>query len=220
MRRSVRIIIWSVPTILVVALFTLISANLLVQQNAKAIKTDIRTVEPSTVAIVLGAKVYPDASLSAMLADRVDTGIDLYESGKVKKLLMSGDHGQKGYDEVNAMRARAVERGVPENDIFTDHAGFSTYESMVRAKKVFKVTDAIIVSQDFHLPRALFVARDAGLKAQGVAADRRPYLTGRASRLREYAANVKALWETAVNAEPTYLGPTIPITGDGRASRG
>ncbi len=200
MRRSVRI----------VALFTLISANLLVQQNAKAIKTDIRTVKPSTVAIVLGAKVYPDASLSAMLADRVDTGIDLYESGKVKKLLMSGDHGQKGYDEVNAMRARAVERGVPENDIFTDHAGFSTYASMVRAKKVFKVSNAIIVSQAFHLPRALFVARDAGLKAQGVATDRRPYLTGRASRLREYA----------VNAEPTYLGPTIPITGDGRASRG
>ncbi len=220
MRRSIRIVTWSALTIVIGALFTLISANLMVQQNVKAIKTDIRTVEPSTVAIVLGAKVYPDASLSAMLADRVDTGIDLYESGKVKKLLMSGDHGRKGYDEVNAMRARAVERGVPENDIFTDHAGFSTYESMVRAKKVFKVTDAIIVSQDFHLPRALFVARDAGLKAQGVAADRRPYLTGRASRLREYAANVKALWETAVNAEPTYLGPTIPIIGDGRASRG
>ena len=220
MRRTVRVTLWAILTVFIVTSLILISTNILVSRSARAIKTDIQAVEPSTVAIVLGAKVYEDGSLSAVLADRVDTSIDLYQSGKVKKLLMSGDHGQKSYDEVNAMRARAVEQGVPESDIFTDHAGFSTYESMVRAKKVFKVSDAVIVSQEFHLPRALFVANDAGLKAQALVADRRPYLTGRASRFREYVANVKAVWETTVNARPTYLGPAIPITGDGRASRG
>lgn len=171
------------------------------------------------VAIVLGASVSAAGRPSPMLADRLQTGIGLYESGKVRKLLLSGDHGTIPYDEVNAMRAYVLEHGVPPEDVFMDHAGFSTFDTMYRARDVFLIEDALVVTQQFHLERAVYTARTLGLEATGVAADLRPYRDLERLRIREWFARCKALLQLHVlGSEPRFLGPTIPITGDGRAT--
>lgn len=173
------------------------------------------------VALVLGAQVNPDGSLSAMLADRVAVGARLYRDGKVDKVLASGDHGRHEYDEVDAMKRELIAAGVPERDVFTDHAGFDTWNSVVRAREVFQVESALVVTQGFHLPRAVWLAHRAGLDAHGVTADLQDY--GRAlrfSQVRELLARVKAVGDVVTGRDPKFLGPTIPITGDGRASAG
>lgn len=170
-------------------------------------------------AIVLGAAVWSGGRPSPVLEDRLLTGVELYRAGKVKKLLLSGDHGRRSYDEVNAMRRFVVRRGVAERDVFMDHAGFSTYETMYRARDVFRVRSAIVVTQQFHLPRAVFLARRLGLDAVGVAADRRPYVGVEYLRMREVLARNKAVLDLYVlRSRPTFLGPAMPITGDGRAT--
>lgn len=115
---------------------------------------EIDNMEKADCVLVLGSLVYSDDSLSHVLQDRVDYAIKIYEAGKADKLLFTGDHGRTEYDEVNAMMNYAVKKGVPKEDIFLDHAGFSTYESMVRARDVFCVTDVIIVTQKFHISRS------------------------------------------------------------------
>jgi SanA protein len=156
-----------------------------------------------------------------MLADRLETAVELYKSGKVDKLLLSGDHGQTTYDEVNAMLAYVRQRGVADEDAFTDHAGFSTYDTMYRARDVFEVRSALVVTQGFHLTRAVYTARVLGIDAVGVAADRRPYAGERQLIVRDWLARVKAFFQLHVTRpEPRYLGPAIPIDGDGRATRG
>jgi SanA protein len=173
------------------------------------------------VAIVLGARIYPNGTPSPMLADRLQTGVSLYKLGKVEKLLLSGDHGQTTYDEVNVMLEYVLERGVPEEDVFTDHAGFSTYDTMYRARDVFKVTTALVVTQKFHLARAVYTARALGLDATGVQADIQPYGDERRFAIRDWLARVKALWQLHVTRPgPRFLGPAIPIDGDGRTTRG
>jgi SanA protein len=156
-----------------------------------------------------------------MVADRLATGVALYKAGKVQKILLSGDHGQTNYDEVNAMLKYCVDQGVPEQDIFTDHAGFDTYDSMYRARDVFKVNDCLVVTQGFHLPRAVYIARSLGLDATGVTADLQAYPNSWRFSLREWPARVKAFFQLHVtHPEPKFLGPAIPIDGDGGASRG
>ena len=172
-------------------------------------------------ALVLGAEVRPDGSLSAMLADRVEVAARLYQRGKVEKVLASGDHGSAGYDEVNAMKHALVAAGVPARDVFTDHAGFDTWDSAVRARKVFEAKSVLVVTQRFHLARAVWAARRAGLTAHGVAADLHDYgRMGQRGQVREILARVKAVAEAATDSKPRYLGPKIPITGDGQASAG
>jgi SanA protein len=172
-------------------------------------------------ALVLGAEVRGDGTLSAMLADRIATAADLYRAGKVDRVLVSGDHGTLGYDEVNPMRRALIARGVPARDIFTDHAGFDTWDSAVRARKVFKVSSVLVVTQGFHVPRAVWLARRAGLRADGVSADRHGYgRLGRLNAAREWLARVKAVEDVVTGAGPRFLGPPIPITGDSRASAG
>ncbi len=165
-------------------------------------------------ALVLGAQVWA-SGLSNMLEDRVLTGISLYEAGATDRLLMSGDHGRKNYDEVNSMKRYAVDKGVPADDIFMDHAGFSTYESMYRAKAIFQVDSALIVTQKYHLYRAVFLARAMGIDAWGVAADLRPYRNELYNNARESLARVKDLFMAVVRPKPTYLGEPIPIHGSG-----
>ena len=152
---------------------------------------------------------------SPMLTDRLLRGIELYEAGVAPKLLMSGDHGQKEYDEVNVMKDFAIEHGVPSGDVFMDHAGFSTYESMVRAQQVFQVQRVLIVTQGYHLPRAVYDARRLGLEADGVAADLRAYAGQTYRDLREVLARDKDILWTTFRPAPTYLGEAIPISGDG-----
>jgi len=195
--------------------------NLIVFLGGRGSTTDTREVPHAQAALVLGAQVMPNGAPSSMLSDRIDAAAELYEAGKVDKLLLSGDHGRVNYDEVGTMKRILLARGIPAQDIFTDHAGFDTWDSAQRAKRVFDVRSAIVVTQKFHMARALYDARQAGLQATGYAADRRSY--GRVMRrlqVREAAAPVKTLADAITGADPHFLGPELRITGDGRTTAG
>lgn len=170
--------------------------------------------------VVLGCGVRPDGQPSDMLADRIAQGVALYEKGASPKLLMSGDHGRSDYDEVNTMRNVAVEAGVPADDVFMDHAGFSTYESMYRARDVFGAKRIVIVSQRYHLYRALYVAERLGLDAYGVSADLRPYAGQETREVREILARVKDFLTAIVQPPPTYLGDPISLSGSASVTEG
>ena len=131
--------------------------------------------QQSPVAIVLGALVWPSGTMSDIFKDRVDTALELYKQGKVEKILISGDHGRKNYDEVNSAKDYLLEQGVNSEDIFMDHAGFDTYDSLYRARDVFGVKQAIIITQNFHLPRALYIGQKLGLEVTGLSADKHLY---------------------------------------------
>lgn len=166
--------------------------------------------------LVLGAGITPDGRPSYMLRDRLDKGIELYEAGAAPKLLLSGDNGQERYDEVNAMKQYVLERGIPETDIFLDHAGFSTYESMYRAKAVFQVESAIVVTQKYHLYRSLYIAEQLGLETTGTSALEKRYVGQWSRDVRELLARNKDFVQTIFKPEPRFLGEVIPISGDGR----
>ena len=165
--------------------------------------------------LVLGCLVKSDGKPSDMLADRLKCGIALYESDCAPKIIMSGDHGTLEYDEVNTMKRVAVNSGVPSSDIFMDHAGFSTYESLYRAKAVFGVDKMIIVTQEYHLYRALYIADKLGIEAYGVSADYHTY-SGQIKRdFREIFARCKDFVTATIKPNPKYLGEMIPISGNG-----
>ena len=168
--------------------------------------------------LVLGAGLSADGNPSPMLKDRLDVSISLYESQLAPKLLLSGDHGKKYYDEVNAMLAYCLAQGVPKDDIFLDHAGFSTYESMVRAKEIFRVERALVVTQEYHLYRALYIGQRLGLSVNGVSATLREYQGQSVRDQREFYARNKDFLQTLTWPDPTYLGAPIPITGDSSLS--
>lgn len=165
------------------------------------------------VAIVFGARIYSSGRLSAMLSDRVDTAIDLYKAGKVEKLLVSGDNRFADYDEPGAMMAYAIAQGVPAEDIQPDYGGRRTYDTCYRAKAIFQVESAILVTQRFHLPRAIFLCEQLGVDAVGVAADRRTYdpRSIAYSESREIPALFAALIDVIRRAPPPVLGEPIPI---------
>ena len=165
--------------------------------------------------LVLGCQVWADGSPSMMLRDRIDRGIELYKAGAAPKILMSGDHGTISYDEVNAMKRTAIDAGVPSEDVFMDHAGFSTYESIFRAKAVFQAKRILIVSQKYHIYRALYCAEALGLEACAVAAEDIRYRGQFVRELREIAARDKDYLKCIFKPEPTFLGDPIPISGSG-----
>jgi len=163
--------------------------------------------------LVLGAGVRDNGRPSPMLVDRLLQGIELYNNGFSDRLLMSGDHGRKEYDEVNVMKQFAIDRGIASEHVFMDHAGFSTYESLYRARDIFETERIIIVTQKYHIYRALYIADKLGLEAYGVASDPRRYAGQNIRDLREIAARVKDYFTVIIKPTPTYLGETIPING-------
>lgn len=167
--------------------------------------------------LVLGAGIWGDKP-SPMLEDRLLQGITLYNNQTSSKIIMSGDHGKEEYDEVNVMKDFAIEKGVKSEDIFMDHAGFSTYDSVYRAKEIFKAQKIIIVTQKYHLHRALYVAEKLGIEAYGVASDPREYRGQVVRELREVLARDKDFFKCIIKPEPTYLGDTIPVSGNGDAT--
>lgn len=175
-------------------------------------------IRPVPVILVLGASVLPNGKPSDILADRLRVAVDLYAAGLGEKVLVSGDNGQDGYDEVNAMRAYLLDAGVEPEDIFLDHAGFDTYDSMYRAIHVFNVSQALVVTQRYHLSRALFIANALGMDARGVSSDLQPYRKQTLFSIRESVARVKAVLDVLRGARPEYLGERIDITGDGRVT--
>lgn len=165
--------------------------------------------------VVLGAKVKKDGKMSLMLKERVDAGIKAYKQGLADRIIMSGDHGTKGYDEVSTMKDYAIKQGVPSKCIFKDHAGFSTYETMYRARDVFKAERIIVVTQKYHLYRAAYDAKALGLGVKGIACDKAVYKGDRARKFREAAARIKDFGYTIVKPKPKYLGKSIPVSGNG-----
>ena len=192
--------------------------NFYVRGTAKPFLTVPET--PVDCILVLGCGVREDGTPSLMLRDRLDKGIELYKQGVAPKLLMSGDHSRKDYDEVNVMKDYAIAAGVPSEDIFMDHAGFSTYESMYRARDVFSVRSAVIVSQRYHLFRAVYNARSLGLEAWGVAAEDIAYWGQGMREAREILARAKDFLYCLAKPEPTFLGEVIPIWGNGDLTEG
>ena len=165
--------------------------------------------------IVLGCKVKENGVPSDMLRDRLTRGVELYRLGAAPKILMSGDHGREDYNEVGAMKSFAEEAGVPSEDVFMDHAGFSTYETMYRAKEVFKARRVIIVTQEYHLYRALYIAKKLGLEAVGVSSDLETYRGQLKRDVREVLARSKDFMTCIFTPKPKYLGEAIPVSGDG-----
>lgn len=169
--------------------------------------------------IILGAGIWGNEP-SPMLADRLQQGIDLYHAGVAPKIIMSGDHGRPEHDEVNIMKSYAIDRGVPSEDIFMDHAGFSTYESMFRACDVFLAKKVVIVTQEYHLYRAVYIADRLRLEAYGVNSDPRPYAGQLVREIREVLARDKDFFKCILKPNPTFLGDPIPISGNGDATNG
>ena len=165
--------------------------------------------------LVLGCGVWEDGTPSHMLEDRLKRSLELYNQGVSGKILMSGDHGREEYDEVNVMKSFAVDHGVPSEHVFMDHAGFSTYESVYRAKEIFQAKKIVIVTQEYHLYRAIYIAQALGLDAYGVASDYRGYAGQTLRDIREILARIKDFGTCLIKPEPTYLGDAIPIWGNG-----
>ncbi|HEY4522517.1 MAG TPA: ElyC/SanA/YdcF family protein [Candidatus Paceibacterota bacterium] len=172
----------------------------------------IDDVPKTDAAVVLGAAVRRGQP-TPVLEERAYTAAELYRNGKVSKILVTGDNSALTHDEVTPVRKYLLEAGIPAEDIFLDHAGFDTYSSMYRAREIFGAHSVTVVTQDFHLPRAVYLARHLGLTAYGMTAQS----SGVSLRnyLREVPASVKALLNLATNREPKYLGEKIPLTGDG-----
>ena len=196
-------------------------ANAYVLTSGEGSTSKIADVPETEVAIVLGAAVEADGKMSTMLADRVEQAAALWHAGRVKKILVSGDHQSWSYDEPDTMRKALVRDGVPPRDVFEDHAGFDTWATMVRARSIFGVRKAVVVTQDFHMPRALFLAEEAGIDATGLTSDLHPYgFQGAKSDVREVLSRVKAIADVTLET-PAVAGPKIPIaTSDGRESWG
>ncbi len=216
-KRTIRIVLFIILAGCIIMPLTLLLINLQVKNSVKS-----RILTPEEAAglnadciLVLGAGVWENSRPSQMLEDRLLQGVELYQIGASDRLLVSGDHGREGYDEVNVMKSFAIGKGISSEHIFMDHAGFSTYDSMYRARDIFKVKKVIIVTQKYHIYRALYVAEALGLEAYGVASDPRQYAGQGYRELREIAARVKDFFYVIVKPEPAYLGDSIPVYGNG-----
>lgn len=165
--------------------------------------------------LVLGCLVKADGRPSDMLHDRLRRGVELYDLGAAPKLLMSGDHGLVTYDEVAAMKQFAIDAGIESENVFMDHAGFSTYESIYRAKEIFQAKKILIVTQQYHLYRALYIAKRLGIEAYGVSSDYHTYVGQSMRDFREMLARIKDCGTCIFKPKPTYLGEAIPVFGDG-----
>ena len=180
------------------------------QTSSLIYSADDPNLPSNHVALVFGAGLNQAGGPSAILYDRVATAADLYKAGKVQKLLMTGDNSADSYNEVEAMRRTATQLGVPNKDIVLDYAGFSSWDSCYRAREVFSLQSATLVTQKFHLPRALFTCNQLSVKSVGVIADRQPYPT-QYNELREYPALAATAWRLLINDQPRFLGPKVDI---------
>ena len=221
MNKPLKITLIVIAGIAVFSILLVLFINLRVKAVArKRIITADKALELQDVdcILVLGCKVKADGEPSPMLLDRLITGTELYKNGAAPKLLMSGDHGRETYNEVDVMKNYALSNGIPSEDVFMDHAGFSTYDSIYRAKYIFQAKKVIIVTQEYHLQRALYLAHKLGLEAYGVPADLREY-SGQLKRdIREIAARCKDFALGAFKPKSTYLGEIIPISGNGNVT--
>lgn len=190
--------------------------SLIVRSSSPSIFNNISDLPQAQAVMILGSKVYSSGKLSDILLDRTLTAMEVYKSGKADKILVSGDHGTNEYDEVNTVKQYLLKNQVPEDDIFLDHAGFDTFDSLYRAKHIFLIESLIVSTQEFHQPRAVFIGNSLGIKTTGIISDRQPYVKSAYFQNREKLAQVKALLNVIFQSKSRYGGESIPITGDGR----
>lgn len=200
--------------VLAAALALGISAYMAASTEDRILSLEDMAPEGLDCILVLGCGIRADGSPTPMLADRISRAVELYKSGWADKLLMSGDNSREDYNEVGTMKAVAMEQGVPEGDIVTDHAGFSTYDSLYRARDIFGADQVVIVTQDYHLSRALYLAEALDLEAWGVPADQRRYAGQTARDFREILARDKDFFSAVFQPEPKFLGEPVPLDGD------
>ena len=215
-KKYIRILLIAVASAAVAAAFFVLISNLIIVNEGK--KKLLKEEKPgdfeADCILILGAGVWGD-SPSPMLSDRLDEGLRLYREGYAGKILVSGDHGSSDYDEVNVMKKYLVDAGVPSEDVFMDHAGFSTYESIYRAKAVFGVKKVIVVTQKYHIYRALYICDKLGIEAYGSNSDPRSYRGETYRNIREWLARDKDIFTCLFNVKPKYLGEKIDISGNG-----
>lgn len=190
------------------------------KENLPSAETDQLKAMNADCIMILGAGIRDDETPTPMLKDRLDTGIMLYELGAAPKLLLTGDNGQVGHNEIHVMLNYVRKAGVPEKDIFCDHAGFSTYDSMYRAQSIFGVSSAIVVTQTYHEYRALYIAEKLGLTVRGVSSDQMKYRGQAAREAREVLARVKDFFKVMTRPEAELGGEAIPINGSGISTHG
>ncbi len=201
--------------VILVLIVILLGINYYVKESTKKRIIDNYTkLSDIDAIIILGAGVKNERP-SLMLQDRLEKGIELYENNVSEKIIVSGDHGRIDYDEVNIMKDYLVSNGIETKDVFMDHAGFSTYDSIYRAKEIFMTKKIVIVSQEYHLYRALYIADKLGLEAYGVKAEPKEYYGDNYRKLREIIARIKDFFKVIIKPKPTFLGDVIPVSGDG-----
>lgn len=208
------IIKYSIIVILIMGLFVVLIDLLVILTSRNRLKKSFKSSDKYDAILVLGCAAWGDEP-SPMLQERLDAALDLYEQGITNKIIVSGDHGRKDYDEVNIMKNYLIEEGVESSDIFMDHAGFSTYESIYRARDIFKSKKIIIVSQKYHLYRSVYIAKSLGLDAYGYDKPMMKHSGQLYRDIREIAARDKDFIKCIFKPKPKYLGEEIPITGDG-----
>lgn len=215
MKKILRILLWLI-VFASLGLFTVYIINLQVSSYAKdKIYKSVEDVpNDSQIAIVLGAKVWDGGVPSFVLEDRIITAVELYKAGKVKKLLMSGDNPTKEYDEPTAMKNYAMRLGVPENDIVLDFAGRRTYDTCYRAKEIFEIKKAVMVSQEFHLPRSIYLCQNLGVEATGIISNLRPYEGENYWAFREFFSVFSAWFEMNFIPFEPIKGNKEPIITD------
>jgi len=211
-RLALRVMFSAMSLGAIAAAAILVPSLWMVESHERWIYHSVEAVPERTVAIVPGARVHGSGRPSDVLEDRLHAARALYRRGRVRRILVSGDHGSRGYDEANAMQRWLVSHGVPSRHVFIDHAGLRTLDTMERAARVFLVRDAVVCTQAFHSHRAVFLARRADIDAVGLVADRSRYRYARRDRAREELARALAVVDSFVlRRGPRYLGPPIPI---------
>lgn len=184
-------------------------------KNNILIKSEFKNIDNIESIIVLGAGLKNDGTPSPMLQERLDKGIELYNEGIAKKIIMSGDHEDPSHDEVNAMKDYATSKGVPSEDIFMDHAGLSTYDSIYRAKEIFNLSKIAVVTQKYHLYRALFIAKNLGIDAYGFDAETKKYSGDSYRKFREFLARDKDFFKSILKPSSTFTGDSISVLQSG-----
>lgn len=199
----------------IVAVFAVTNVVTIVGSKGSIVNADEASISSADAIVVLGASVFADGTPSGILQDRLDDGIALYFAGVAPKLIMSGDNGTESYNEVRVMKQYAIAQGVPSEDIFCDHAGFSTYESMYRAKYVFGCQRIVVATQTYHLYRALWSAKSLGMQAAGVPSDYHEYQKQLQYDIREVPARTKDFFKALFRMPSTYVGDAISLDQDG-----
>lgn len=213
----IRVLFWLIFAAVILTL-TIVGINLyiVIKEKSRIVSLEEAAKFQADCIVVLGAGIRDDGSPTWMLEDRIKIGDKLYQNHAADKIIMSGDHGRENHDEVNTMKSYAMGEGIPSEDIFMDHAGFETYDSLYRARDIFGAKKVIIVTQEYHLYRALYIADQLGLDARGVTSDLRFYSKKMAYwKFREYLARVKSFVKCITQPEPKYLGDTIDLSVSG-----